>query len=396
MVRFLWHVRGMAGGTSTQDGVIGRARWAGRAGRAGWRAASSRRPSAVGGRGRRWHPAFIWSALLLASTLTGCGDGAGGARGRVSGQESGLARGQTSPGDPLGISAGGPEALGSLEAFGSRSSEEVRRVVSWSLAASRFVRAIGAESLLVGLDPESARILDRRDLERAAHPDALIPLAPDLLLIGEEDGRAIEDSTEAAGISLVVFEPHDLDDLMTLVRDVGERLVGRAAAARFERELSRPLAEIGGASFGAYRPRVAPIVGIDPLELAGGHSFETDLIEIAGGSSVTHGGEETRVRLDRALWEALPGAAGAAPELFVYFAPRPPGAEERARLRARLPAGVPLGFFPVEHDRFWLETPAEGVRRLRRLILDGVRKEAGASQPSNAATTRSGPQGGAR
>jgi hypothetical protein len=387
----------MIGGSSTQDGVIvwaDRVDRAWRAWRAGWRAAAVRRGST--GRGRGWNLAFVWSALLLASALPGCGEWGGGEGGRASGLGGERESGQTSPGDRLGASAGGSEALGSLQAFGSRASEDLRRVVSWSPPASRFVRAIGAESLLVGLDPESARILGRRDLERAAHPDALIPLAPDLLLIGEAAGRAIEESIEAAGISVVVFEPHDLDDLMTLVRDVGERLVGRAAAARFERELSRPLAEIGGASFGAVRPRVAPLVGIDPLELAGGHSFETDLIEIAGGSSITHGGEETRVRLDRAPSQGLPGAAGAAPELFVYFAPRQPSAEERARLRARLPAGVPLGFFPVEHDRFWLEAPAEGVRRLRRLILDEVGGGAGTSQPSGAATMPSGPHGGAR
>jgi len=228
-------------------------------------------------------------------------------------------------------------------------------------------------------------------------PEDLLPLAPDLLLLGEATGRVVAESIEAAGIPVIVFEPHDLDDLMTRVREIGERLVGRVAAARFERELSRPLAEIGGASFGADRPRLAPIVGIEPLELAGGHSFETDLIEIAGGSSITHGGEENRVRLDQATSEAQPGAVGARPELFVYFAPRRPTRDERARL----PADVPLGFVPVEHDRFWLEAPAAGVLRLRRILLDCVREGAGtppsgASPCSDAMATWREPQEGAR
>ena len=393
MLTFLWHVGGMAGGISTQDAGGRWAEWAGR------RAAVTRPAAAA--RQSCWHLALALGVLLLASALVGCGEERGRREdGRVSGRESERKGGQTSPPDAVGSSAGGSVALSSLETFGSRESGELRRVVSWSPAASRFVRALGAESLLVGLDPASAQALGRHDLERAARPDELIPLAPDLLLIAGTGtgatGRAIEELIEAAGISVVVFEPHDLDDLMTLIREVGARLVGRAAAARFERELSRPLAEIGGASFGAVRPRVAPIVGIDPLELAGGHSFETDLIEIAGGSSITHGSDETRVRLGPSSGGGLPGAAGGPPDLFVYFAPREPSADEYDRLGALLPADVPLVFFPVEHDRFWLAAPAEGVLRLRRLILDSVRDEAGTpasdtSLRSGAAATRRGP-----
>jgi ABC-type Fe3+-hydroxamate transport system substrate-binding protein len=101
----------------------------------------------------------------------------------------------------------------------------------------------------------------------------------------------------AAGAELVEFAPHDLEDVFELCRRVGGQLVGTANALRFETELARPLAQIGGSSFGLARPRVIAVVGLDPLELAGGHSFETDLIEIAGGRSLTHGGDEPRLAL---------------------------------------------------------------------------------------------------
>lgn len=282
-----------------------------------------------------------------------------------------------------------------------------RRVVSLSPAASLFVRAIGAEDRLVGLDRESARVLGRADLPTMNVAGDAIALAPDLVLLpGVEAGEAGEaakageiaeagevaevaevsgiageagisgavESAEAAsrtalrasGASLIEFAPHDLDDLLSLVRELGPRLVGRAAAVRFELGLSRPLAEIGGSSYGELRPRVAAIVGVEPLELAGGHSFETDLIEIAGGSSLTHGGEETRIRArpgDRLLRE---------PDLFVHFSVVVPEAATRRRLRSVLPGEIPLVFFEVDFDRFWLEAPAEHALRLRRSILSSL------------------------
>lgn len=271
-----------------------------------------------------------------------------------------------------------PQASAGADAASIRPSEvgrapdlpDARRVVSLTPAGSRFVQAIGAESSLVGVDEASARVLGRTDLETVELAGTL-RLAPDVVLLRTlrvEDGAAAEALREA-GASLVEFEPHDFEELVDLVRDVGERLVGRTAAIRFERRLSRPLAEIGGASYGAWRPRVAPIVGLDPLELAGGHSFETDLIEIAGGSSVTHGGEDNRVDLDGRLdAEDL-----LAPDLVVYFGSSEPDADEQQRLRDRLPQGIPLVFFRVDVDRFWLETPAEDARRLKKIVLEQTR-----------------------
>ena len=261
------------------------------------------------------------------------------------------------PASPVGVPSSLP----------SRGGMEIRRIVSLAPAASLFVRAIGAEADLVGLDPESLRLLGRVDLPPVGLADS-IGLDPDLVLtpaIRVDDSAGVE-ALRASGASVIEFAPHDLDDLLSLVRDVGPGMVGRAAAVRFELSVSRPLAEVGGASFGELRPRVAPIVGIDPLELAGGHSFETDLIEIAGGSSLTHGGEDTRIRpgLDDPLLRE--------PDLYVHFGAVEPGPAARRRLRSVLPREIPLVFFQIDVERFWLEAPADEARRLRRTILSSA------------------------
>ena len=238
-------------------------------------------------------------------------------------------------------------------------------VVSLSPSASRFVIALGGRDLLVGVDLQSSALpgleaLPVVNLETAGR------LGAELVLVPRQDAhddaaapRAVPTQTE-----YVDFAPHDLEEVVDLARTLGERLVGRAQAVRFERELLRPLAAVGAASFGQERPRIAAVLGLEPPELAGGHSFATDLIEIAGGTSVTHGGEESSFAVGEADWARL------APDLIVVVSSQPMSEEERSRARAILPAAYPLIFFSFDPDTFWLEEPADTARQLRKLLLE--------------------------
>ncbi len=139
-------------------------------------------------------------------------------------------------------------------------------------------------------------------------------------------------------------------------------LVGTGRANQFEIALSRPLAKIGGESFGQPRPRTAAVVDLAPVTLAGGHSFETDLIEIAGGSSVTHGGDATRVVVDAEDWARL------APDLIVVMTSRPMNESERNSALTLLPLENEVFFFRFDAESFWLDAPAETAQRFRGLI----------------------------
>jgi ABC-type Fe3+-hydroxamate transport system substrate-binding protein len=202
-------------------------------------------------------------------------------------------------------------------------------------------------------------------------------LAPDLVLLSE--GAALDAPLQQAlqvqGAELVEFAPHDLQDVADLCRRVGARLVGAANALRFETDLGRPLAEIGGASSGMPRPRVLAVVGFDPLQLAGGHSFETDLIEIAGGSSVTHAGSEPR------LEAAADQIAAYAPDLILAVRARAWTPAEQDAARAQLPRTARIEFFAFAPD-FWLEEPVEVARRLRAVLEPLARELAAQAPPS--------------
>ncbi len=249
---------------------------------------------------------------------------------------------------------------------GEPSAAAAPRVVSLSLAGTRFLLALGARSQLVGASPESIEALELGDLP-AVDLDAAPGLAPDLVLLGGGALGAAEGpplrALREAGARVVEFAPHDFEDLLALFREVGPQVVGAAEASRFERAFSLPLAELAGSSYGQPRPRVVGLVGVEPLALAGGHSFETDLIETAGASSATHASEETRLALDPGGWARI------AADLAVHFGPRALSEAERARVRALVPGEIPLLFFELDTARFWLESPAEDARRLRQAIL---------------------------
>jgi ABC-type hemin transport system substrate-binding protein len=236
------------------------------------------------------------------------------------------------------------------------------RVVSLSLSASRFALSLGAGDRLVGVDPASAALaplaaLPRVDLSGAA------ALEPDLVLVDALPERLPSEvrTLEERGVRVAEFTPHDIEEVLALIRDVGTRMVGAERALQFERALSRPLAAVAGESHGQPRPRVAALVSFDPLVIAGGHSFETDLIEIAGGHSVTHPGPEIRVPLAADGWKPL------ALDLILVVVESTPSPRAEQAMRNTLPPDIPVAFFRRDED-FWLDAPEEAARRLRAVI----------------------------
>ncbi|MEZ4217461.1 MAG: hypothetical protein R3E88_13340 [Myxococcota bacterium] len=254
------------------------------------------------------------------------------------------------------------------------------RVVSLAPVATRFVVALGAGRTLVGVDAASAELIELAELGLA--PEIVDfagagRLAPDIVIVpdlpepgalaapraGPGDvaaGAAPEPG--AAGAAVVRFAPHDLEELYEASRTLGAWLVGDERALAFESGIGRPLGIVGGRSPDRDRLRVVGVVSLDPVVFAGGHSFETDLIEIAGGTSVTHGGEDVHVPATPAAWAAL------APEVALVFTREPPGEAARARARAALPVDVRVEFFAFDRDAFWLDAPADDARRLQSLL----------------------------
>lgn len=259
------------------------------------------------------------------------------------------------------------------------------RVVSLSPSATRFVVALGAGPTLIGVDagsaerlaPASPPVVAVGERDGAA---GLEHLSPDLVIVPRELESRVSALASSGGFELVVFEAHDLEDVLALCQSLGVRLVGAAGAATYERRLSRPLARIGGEAFGRARLDVVAVLELDPPWLAGGHSFATDLIEIAGSQSVTHAGGLPRLSADAETLAAL------GPDVVVVMRPEPVSDERLERLRRELRIDVPLIALEVDFDTVYEGGLEERVVALRSAIARAHRGEpvdAGSARPGD-------------
>jgi ABC-type hemin transport system substrate-binding protein len=268
--------------------------------------------------------------------------------------------------------------LGCGEGSEERSSPQVRperaavdqapmRIVSLGASATQFLLELGVGHQLVGVDAESVLLPGLMGVPVVDLQSAL-SVAPDLVLVPKprETDLDVASELEASGARWVEFEPHDLEDVGALTRGLGAQIVGIAAAARFERRFSRPLALVAGIQPPRDRLRVVAVIDLDPLTLAGGHSFETDLIEIGGGSSVTHGGSETRIVATQAEWESLE------PDLVIIVTREEMGPDEREQARSVVPARFAIDFFEFDRESFWLYEPEKDADRMRRLLASAA------------------------
>jgi ABC-type hemin transport system substrate-binding protein len=237
------------------------------------------------------------------------------------------------------------------------------RAVSLAPAGSELLLELGAAHLLVAVDDASRRIPGLRDLP-AVDLAGAAALDPDLLLVPALSGadERLFEELRARGSDVIEVAPHNLDDAFGLCRGLGTRLVGAVRAARFVNTLGAELARIGGASFGRPRPRIAAVLAVAPLEIAGGHSFVTDLIEIAGGTSVSHFEAEPRIPTTAEELYAL------RPDLVLVTSPSEMSERERAAVRAALPGVARLDFFVFDPERFWVRDGVDTARRLRAIV----------------------------
>ncbi len=243
----------------------------------------------------------------------------------------------------------------------TRERAEPADIVSLDPGATHFLLKLGAADRLVAIGGPASHIDAVAALPRVEWDEALA-IRPRWLFTPSQPSAMVDASHRPPrGTRLVEFAPHDLEDLFALSRTVGRELVGHERATAFEVGITRPLSLVAAESPATGRPRAVAIVDDDPLMIAGGHSFASDLLEIAGAESATHGRDEHRIPADATSLRAL------APDVLVLMLTESSRIE---RARGWLPAEIPVFAFPDPTDRFWAEeSPAATARRLREALL---------------------------
>ena len=189
-----------------------------------------------------------------------------------------------------------PGAAGDLtDMLGRRVAVPARavRIVSLAPSITETVFALGEGERLVGVTdycdypPEAAK---KPRVGGIATPsfEAILALRPDLVLATSESNYAEHvQRLTALGLPVYVIRPVDFETVLESIERIGA-VLGREAAGRTRVAAMRQEADaIARSVAGVPRPRVLYVVWPNPLIAPGRGTLITELIQRAGGESVT-------------------------------------------------------------------------------------------------------------
>jgi iron complex transport system substrate-binding protein len=191
------------------------------------------------------------------------------------------------------------------------------RIVSLVPSVTEILYALHADYLLVGVTdfcdfPPPARRRPKVGGMVAPSLEAIVALRPDLV-IATTEGTREETFSELSrvGVPVYLVAAHHVADALALMRRLGG-LTGREAAAgplvaRLEQRIEAVKRTVG--PFG--RPRVLYVLWPEPLIVPGREALVTELIQLAGGQSLTADDSEAWPRY------SLEAAVARSPEVIL-------------------------------------------------------------------------------
>jgi iron complex transport system substrate-binding protein len=162
------------------------------------------------------------------------------------------------------------------------------RVVSLGPATTEALFAIGAGSITVGRSrfcdtPPEARALPSVGGFTDPSVETILSLRPDLVVgIRGPGGAAIVGTLEARGIRTYFPETESKDQILSLLRGLGERTGHDREASALVSRLEAELAAVRAAVAKKARRRALLIYGRAPLVVAGRGSFADEMLALAG------------------------------------------------------------------------------------------------------------------
>lgn len=165
------------------------------------------------------------------------------------------------------------------------------RIVTLAPNLTEIVFALGAGDSIVGVSdhsdyPEAARAIPRvGGLEVSA--ERVTSLRPDLILATREGNtRGPVDALQSAGVPVLLVPAGSLDDVLTGIRLVAEKLDRKDAGEKLVAELERRRESVRALAASGRRPSAILLIWPEPPQAAGGGTFLHDVLVEAGAENV--------------------------------------------------------------------------------------------------------------
>lgn len=263
-------------------------------------------------------------------------------------------------------------------------SKPARRIVSLVPSITEIVYAIGAQDRLVGVTdfctyPPDAKRKPSVGGMVAPSLETIVSLKPDVVVLTTAGNREETfGQVRRLGIATVAVNPTSVSEVLEIIERVGALTEHPAEAGRLVASLRSRVKAVSQRVAALARPRVLYVVWPEPLIVPGRASLVTELIELAGGRSVTLDAGEGYPRY------SVEAALAQAPEVILLarhgFQNRPLAREQWERFTG-LPAVRNGRLHPVDGDVFHRYGPrmVDGLEVLARLFHPEAFSRAAAS-----------------
>lgn len=167
------------------------------------------------------------------------------------------------------------------------------RIVSLAPSVTENLFALGLGDRVVGVTtycdypPEAAQKERVGDTLRPS-VERIVALRTELAIISTSS--QLEDyvrKLESAGVPVYISNPRNVEEVLTSIEHIGEITGAQSAARDLVSTLRNRIDAVERRVSSLGRTRVLLILGSQPLITAGGNSFINDLIERAGGQSIS-------------------------------------------------------------------------------------------------------------
>lgn len=248
-----------------------------------------------------------------------------------------------------------------------------RRIVSLVPGVTEMLYALGAEDRLVGRTdfcdyPPAARSKPSVGGTVSPSLEVLVSLKPDLV-VATSAGNSDETrrQLERLRVPLYLVDPHGLADVFHTMTRLGALTARERRAAELVAGLERRVRAVAVRVAARPRPRVLYVVWPEPLIVPGRGAAVTELIELAGGESVSADGPEGYPRY------SVEAAVARGPEVIIlarHGAGTAPYAREQWERFAELPAIRAGRLHAVDGDLFHRFGPrvVDALEILARLL----------------------------